>query len=186
MFNRRSRKGDTVSTETTSVTAAEATAIDPQLLITTLRALRAQIPEYVQLNTTEARSLRALTHVHPALIEGIIVASSESAVMQVAMGTDPDTMREDRQTTVLWDAVVEELRAMMEGVTSANLVRKHRLALITLQAYSFARQLVRNKQHANLIPHVEKLRRLMKVGRRKAGTDPTTPAATADPALPPD
>jgi len=60
---------------------------------------------------------------------------------------------------------------MLRGVAAANLSRRHRVGLITLQTYSISRQLVRKKAHADLLPHVDGMRRLNKfaanAGRRR-------------------
>ncbi|HEX9981981.1 MAG TPA: hypothetical protein VGF69_01835, partial [Thermoanaerobaculia bacterium] len=37
----------------------------------------------------------------------------------------------------------DELRTLLEGVSAANLIRRHRLGVTVLQAYSISRQLVR-------------------------------------------
>ena len=66
----------------------------------------------------------------------------------------------ERDDTGRWSAVEDELRAMLQGVAAANLSRRHRVGLITLQTYSISRQLVRNKAHADLLPHVDGMRRL--------------------------
>ena len=62
-------------------------------------------------------------------------------------------------------------RTMLRGVAAANLSRRHRVGLITLQTYSISRQLVRKKAHANLLPHVDGMRHLNKFaansGRRR-------------------
>ena len=67
-----------------------------------------------------------------------------------------------------WTAVEDELRAMLNGVAAANLVRRHRIGLTALQTYNICRQLVRQKEHAALLPPVQGMKRLNKFGKKHA------------------
>lgn len=164
-----------MSTQTIPVAAAAAN-IDPVQLVAALRAYRAQIPEYQQLTVAEARALRTAANVDPQLIENVILASTESDAMQSAIGMTPEVMRQETLDMTLWGAVEEELSLMTQGVATANLIRKHRLGLTALQAYSIGRQLVRKKEHANLLPHVANMKRQIKAGRKAVRPVTTTPA----------
>ena len=72
---------------------------------------------------------------------------------------------------------------MLEGVSAAILARRYRIGLATLQAYSIARQLVRKKENADLLPHVENMRRTNRFGRKRpvASAAPETPAPAPTP-----
>ena len=50
----------------------------------------------------------------------------------------------------------------------------HRLGLAVMQAYNVSRQLVRQEEHAHLLPHVERMAQLRKLSRRrnKPATEP--------------
>jgi hypothetical protein len=76
-----------------------------------------------------------------------------------------------------WAVVEEELRAMLQGVVAANLMRRHRVGLATLQTYSISRQLVRQEGHTDLLPHVAAMKRLNRFGRRakSPGEEPEVP-----------
>ena len=83
-----------------------------------------------------------------------------------------------------WAAVQDELRAMLNGIDGANLVRNERLAFIVDRAYGVGSQLARNPEHAGLVPHVQEIKRLKKLRRRKKPvvTAPnTSPAAVGAP-----
>jgi hypothetical protein len=76
-----------------------------------------------------------------------------------------------------WAVVEDELRALLNGVSSANLVRRQQLAAIADTAYGVGQQLARYPEHAALFPHVAEVKRLKNLGRRKkATTTPQTPA----------
>jgi len=65
--------------------------------------------------------------------------------------------------------------ALLKGIVAANLIRRHRIGLVTLQTYNICRQLVRKKDHSNLLPHVEMMKRLNKFGRKRVKTPPPEP-----------
>ncbi|HEX7138190.1 MAG TPA: hypothetical protein VF219_10100, partial [Vicinamibacterales bacterium] len=66
-----------------------------------------------------------------------------------------------------WSAVENELKALWNGVSGANLVRRNRLALIAAQAYAIGTQLTRDPANVLLVPHVQEVKRLRKVANRK-------------------
>jgi hypothetical protein len=76
-----------------------------------------------------------------------------------------------------WAVVESELRSVLRGVSAANLVRRHRLGLVVMQAYNVSRQLVRQEEHSHLLQHVEAMSRLRKPGRRrlKSTAEPQQP-----------
>jgi hypothetical protein len=78
-----------------------------------------------------------------------------------------------------WDAAAEEARAFLKGIEGANLNRRQRLALIATQAYAIGSQLAKDPGKAVLLPHVEEVKRLKGVSRRKkAAKGPQTPPAS--------
>ena len=76
--------------------------------------------------------------------------------------------------------VRDELKATLDGVTSAVLTMKHNLGQSILLTYTVSKKLVKVPQHANLLPHVALMRKTNRLGRnRKAQTPaPTPPPAT--------
>lgn len=92
--------------------------------------------------------------------------------MQNAVGHTHVELREESDAAGRWTAVEDELRAMLKGVVAANLIRRHRVGLAALQAYSISRQLIRQKEHGDLLPHVQGMKRLSKFGRRRTSVQP--------------
>jgi hypothetical protein len=148
--------------------------IEPEQLVITLRALRERIPEYVQMDIAEMRSIASVASVDKALIDSVIKASDESEIVQQAIGMTPVEMRSEAADVIRWDEAEKEVRLLLQGMSSANRIRKHRLGLAALQAYNISRQLVRKKIHANLLPHVRDMRALIKAGRKPAVKPDTT------------
>jgi hypothetical protein len=59
-----------------------------------------------------------------------------------------------------WLVADGELRAMLNGVAGANLIRRQRIALIAGQAFNIGTQLTRDPANAVLVPHLEEVKRL--------------------------
>jgi hypothetical protein len=104
-----------------------------------------------------------------------------------AIGQPLDEVRQVQTDAIRWEAVIEEARSFLNGMEGANLVRRQRLALIGTQAYTIGTQLAKDPANKVLLPHVEEVKRLKSVSRRKKATQapqtptptPPTPAPTA-------
>ena len=142
--------------------------LTPEQLVEQLRIMRAQIPEFVQLsNAREIRELRRLASMNAEFVREGIGAVGASPVVQQAIGNTVEELHAAENEIARWAVAESELRSMFHGVTAANLVRRHRLGLAVLQAYNVSRQLVRQDDHAQLVPHVERLSQVRKFGRRR-------------------
>jgi hypothetical protein len=120
---------------------------------------------------TIVEQLRALRdHVRCRLVQASINAVTESAGVAGVLGRSAADLRQETVDADRWTAVEDELRAMLNGVAAANLVRRHRIGLTALQTYNICRQLVRQKEHAALLPHVQGMKRLNKFGKKRAKT----------------
>lgn len=160
-----------------AVGADETTSITPEEVVADLRALRQRIPEYTQLPLAGSRSMRRAASVDVEFARAAINTIGASETMKTAVGRTPEELRRDEDEVTRWTAVEDELRAMLKGVSAANLVRRHRLGLAVLQSYNISRQLVRHQDHANLLPHVNGMKRMTKFSRRrKAPADTNVPA----------
>src|ERR1700682_4716513 len=180
-----------------STTAApDTTPVTPDVLVTELRAMRAQIPDYGQLSVPKARQIRAVAHVDGPFVQATINAAGASDRLQTALGRTPEQLQQETEEAGRWTAVKDELRAMLKGVASANLVRRHRIGLTALQTYSVSRQLAREEGQLDLLPHIAGKKRLNKfAGTRKASAPnkgpqpspkpPATPPSPKPPATPP-
>jgi hypothetical protein len=142
----------------------------PEEIVAQLRILRQHIPDFGPLEVSDAASLRRAATVHDDLIQASANTVGASAHVTHALGRDADSLRNERIDVSRWSAVEDELQAMHKGVASANLTRRHRLGLAALQTYMITRQLVRQREHANLLPHVEAMRRAAKFGRKRPKT----------------
>ncbi|HEV7242306.1 MAG TPA: hypothetical protein VGQ36_23955 [Thermoanaerobaculia bacterium] len=180
--------GNTLSKKTASAETGTP-MLTPEQVVDQLRALRTQIPEFVQLpNNRELKQIKRLARVNVDFAREAMNAVGASDIVQNVIGNTPDELHQAEDEVARWTAVETELRSMLRGVVAANLVRRHRIGHAALQAYNVSRQLVRQEDHANLLPHVETMSRLPRYGRRRLkppAAPPADPTKPADPAKPP-
>lgn len=167
-------------------TAAAAVAVEPMLTpeeaVAQLRALRERIPDFLQLpNTRSTRELRRKARLNVEFAREAFGVVGASEVVQGVIGNSPDELHQAETEMARWIAVESELNALLRGVAAANLVRRERLAQAALQAYNVSSQLVKQEEYAFLLPHVERMRRLPKFGRRRTrvAAEPESPASAA-------
>jgi hypothetical protein len=165
------------SSNPTAVAAAE-TPPDPKILIAQLRAMRDQIPEYTQLSIPARKSIRVVAGTNPDFVRASINSVAESPNVQQALGRTPEELRQETVEAQGWTDFEDELRALLDGVAASNLVRRNRIGETALAAYAITRRLVRQKQHANLLPHVETMKRLNRFGVKRGKASTPTPAPT--------
>ena len=151
--------------------------LSPDAIIDELRALSVRMGEMAPMTSAERRALRGrLRTPGPILNASIMVIDALDNVSQ-AVGQPAERVRSSQEELVRWRAVEQELRAMLNGVSGANLLRRLRLDLIAAQAYTIGSQLARDPANAILLTHVEEIKRMRRVSRRrKAAPAPVPPA----------
>ncbi len=163
--------------QSNAAAAAQDPAVTPEAIVEQLRALRQQIPEYVQLPAADSKSIQAVASVHPEFAQAAINAIGASPVVLSVVGRTPEDLQQETETAARWSKVEDELRAMLQGVTSANLTRRHRIGTAALLTYSLSKSLVRSPEHSALLPHVAVMRKANRFGRaHKSPQQPQTPA----------
>jgi hypothetical protein len=158
----------------------------PATIIAQLRGIRALVPDYTQLSKPERQALQtAAKSVNPDFVQASINGVGASPNVEQALGRTPEELRQETVDAQSWTAVEDELKAMLEGVATANLIRRHRIGQAALAAYAIARRLAQQKEHADLRPHVATMKHFNRFGKRKRST-PTVPThGTPPPAQPP-
>ena len=168
--------------QTPNNVAADATPmLAPEGVVAQLRIVRQQIAEVTPLTRQQKKALYRYAAVPNEVLQASINAIGASAIVQQALGGPADDVRQLIEESNRWTAVEDELRGMLQGVAGANLIRRQRIGLLAVQAYVISRQLVRDPSHAVLLPHVQEIRRLRSLSRRKKPAPPTpeTPPAAA-------
>jgi hypothetical protein len=138
--------------------------------------MRLLIPDYTQLPSSTRQSLAAVAATDPDFVRASINSIAESPNVQQALGQTPEDLRQEAAESQGWTDLEDEVRALLGGIAAGNLLRRNRLGEMALAAYSIARRLARQKRHANLLPHVETMKRLNRFGVKKAKPADTTPA----------
>lgn len=179
-FGQKGKAMSNTIDNTATTGAQEPAAATPDSIIEQLRGIRQQIPEYTQLAIPDAKAIRRVAHINADFIDAAINAVGASEIMQTAVGRTNVHLRDENEDAGRWTAVEDELRAMLKGVVAANLVRRHRVGLAALQTYNISRQLIRQKEHADLLPHYQGMKRLSKFGRRRK-TVPLPPETQPQP-----
>jgi len=153
-----------------------------EAVIAQLRTIRSQLEDVAPLSK-EQRTLvknRLRKQTKPVVEASINVIGVLDNVSQ-AIGQPLDDVRQLQDDSLRWDAVADEARAFLKGIEGANLNRRHRLALIATQAYTIGTQLAKDPAKAVLVPHVEEVKRLKGVSRRKKAPPAPAPDTSTAP-----
>lgn len=162
-----------------------AVPLPPEQFVDHLRMLREHVPDFGPLPVPAARALRTTAHLPAEFLQASFNTVGAEKTIADMLGAGSPELQAESADVIRWSAVEDELRTMLAGVAAANLARRHRLGLTALQTYSIARQLVRKKAHADLLPHVENMRRVNPFVRKRATQEPAKPEpAKPDPAAP--
>ncbi len=136
-----------------------------------------QIPNYGQLPVPEAQRLKTVSSLNADFTQAAIHAVGASATVQATVGQSAEELQAAVDTAARWSMVRDELKATLDGVTSAVLTMKHTLGQSILLTYTVSKKLVKVPQHAGLLPHVALMRKTNRLGRnRKAQTPVPVPA----------
>ncbi len=170
--------------QATPETPSTSTPLGPEAVFEQLRTMQSQIDGLSALTSAQRKMSRdrAARQSVPVITASLDVISSSDTVAS-AVGQPVDEVLQLQQDEARWNLVAGELRKFLKGVEGANLLRRERLALIASQAYSVGTQLVRNPANQDLVPHVEEVKRLKSVSKRKKAPQPQpqpqAPATTA-------
>jgi hypothetical protein len=163
------------SKSVTSSTAAAASASEtpmftPEEVLEQVRILRERIPDFVQLPNDEAmRNMRRKGKLNPEFAHEAIDAIGASPIVQSAIGNTPEELYQAEDEARAWASVESALRRLLRGVSAGNVVRRERIAHAALQVYNVSKQLVKQKEHGDLLAHVERMKRVPKYGSRRRG-----------------
>ena len=152
--------------------------VAPEEVIAQLRTIRLQIDEAPPLSKEQSKLVKQRLRIQPkSIVEASINVIGVLDNVSQALGQPLDEVRHLQDDSLRWDAVAEEARAFLKVIEGANLVRHQQLALIGMQAYAIGTQLAKDPDKAVLVQHVEEVKRLKGVSRRKkAKQAPPTPA----------
>jgi len=165
-----------------TIAVLNAEPLSAEAVIAQLRTMGSQLEEVALLSQEQRKVIKQRVRLHskPVLDASINVIGVLDNVSQ-ALGQPLDEVRQLQDDVLRWEAAVAEARAFLKGVESAALIRQERLTHLATQAYAIATQLAKDPEKAVLLPHLEEVKRLKAVSRRKKATPP---APANDPAAP--
>jgi hypothetical protein len=141
--------------------------LTPEQFVEQLRALRAQVAEISPLTVEQRRILRKQGTISESVVQASINVISASDTVTNAVGAPAEGVQSMIDEGNRWEIVENELKATWKGVEGANLIRRQKIAVITAQAYIIGKQLARVPEGADLVPHVEEVKRQRSLARRK-------------------
>ncbi len=174
---------NTQTPKNTAVTAGTPPTLSPEDVVAQLRGLRQQIGEVAPLTKRQRDTLRAHATIPNSVVQASINAIGASDNVRQALGQPADDVRQLAEEANRWTAVEDELRAMLKGVAAANFIRRQRVGLVSVQAYGISQQLAKDPNNGGLLSHVQEIKRLKGLARRKKPS-PQTPQPSPAPAPP--
>ena len=154
------------------------TNLTPEQVVEQLRLVLQQIAEVEPLTKEERKVARRRGRLSNPVVQESISMIGASDVVAKGVGGEAEEVRQLFEETNRWTAVESELRTMLKGIADANILRRQRLSIIAAKAYLIGAQLARDPGDPMLRPHVDEIKRLRAIGRRKrAATSPQTPPA---------
>ncbi len=174
----------TTVTNTPVASNPDPAKLTPDEVIAQLRAMRSQIEDTASLSQQQRTQVKQRLRKQPKpIVEASINVIGVLDNVSQAIGQPLDDVRQLQDDSLRWDAVADEVRAFLKSIEGANLNRHDQLAVIGMQAYTIGSQLARDPDKAVLVPHLEEVKRLKGISRRKKTTQaPPTPAPAPAPA----
>ena len=168
---------------TTTTSAADtpqpAPALTPDAAIAQVRALRSQLPALTALTSKERRALRVDRRANAEpIVQASLNVIGVSGNVAAALGQPIDAVRALQQDAIVWKAAEEEVRNLLAGIAGANAIRRQKLAQLGAKAYAIGTQLAGDPENEVLVSHVEEIKRMKRIARRKkpASTTPGQPS----------
>jgi ABC-type transporter Mla subunit MlaD len=158
--------------QTNAATAAQDPAVTPESIVEQLRALRSQVPHYGQLPVSTARALRSVASLNPQFEQAAIHSVSASSTVQATVGQTAEELQAATEAAARWSMLRDELKATLDGVTSAVLTMKHTVGQSLLLTYTVSKKLIKMPQHSDLLPHVALMRKANRFGRSHKAQPP--------------
>jgi hypothetical protein len=164
--------------DTLDASNPESASLTAEAVIAQLRSVQSQIEDVAPLSKEQRRIVKNRLRLQPQhIIDAAINVIGVLDNVSQAIGQPLDHIRQLQDESLRWDAVADEARAFLKGIEGANLNRRQRLALIATQAYAIGSQLAKDPAKAALVPHLEEVKRLKGVSRRrKTAQAPQKPA----------
>jgi hypothetical protein len=147
--------------------------LSPEEAMQALRVLMLRIP-LPSNEVAEIARRRRISQIDPRFVQAAIAAVGKAAGVPQMLGLSEEEVRQEVDVEGRWSAFADELRSFLRLMISANLVRRQRIGLLSLQTYQVCKQIVRDPGNEHLVAHVKEMQRLNKFGRVRRKTTPPT------------
>lgn len=155
-----------------------------QARVQELRAMRQQIPNFViPVDKTERRKLAKAASVPQAFIELTAVAVKNSPSLVRGGATDPEQSRDLLSFADAYAPLADELEALAHFIKHSVTAARNKAGSEALTTFALAQRLAKRPENAELVPHVDDMRRALGA-RRKAKASSAPPAPSAPPPKP--
>jgi len=132
----------------------------------------AAIPRLKPEGPRDARALATRASVDQEFIEAAGAAMQASDLLDGSSPTTAEALRDAIAFALAYQAALTEGKAFVRALTHTLRAAKAVAGGHALNIYAFAQRLVKEENGAELVPHVENMRRKLKNGRRKATSEP--------------
>lgn len=160
------------------------TPLTPDAAIAQIKAMRAQLPEVGTLTVKQRAALRNSSQTSEPIVQSSLNVIGVSDVVESALGQPLDNVRALQAEAILWKQVEEEARNLVTGLAGANALRRHTLATIGAQAYAIGSQVAKVPENEVLVSHVEEIKRLKRIARRRKSAKPVPQQPSPSPSTP--
>ena len=150
------------------------TMLTPETAIEQVKTMRAQLPAVTALTKKQRRAMRNLAANAEPIVQASLNVIGVSGNVSSALGLPLDTVRALQQDAILWKALEDEVRNLLAGIAGANALRRQKLVQIGTRAYIIGSQLAQEPENEVLVSHVEEIKRLKRIARRRKPA-PETP-----------
>jgi hypothetical protein len=147
-------------------------ASESRAFVGQIRTLREGIPRLTPEGRRDARALAGRAAVDQEFIEAAGTAMRASDLLDGSSPTTADALRDAVAFVLAYQAALTEAKAFVRALTHTLRTTKAMAAGHALDIYALAQRLAKGKNGAELLPHVENMRRKLKSGRRKATAVP--------------
>lgn len=141
-------------------------------LVDQIRAVRAAIPRFTPEGPKDAQSLAATASLNEQFLEAASVLIQKSPMLEGVSTMNTATLRDSFAFALAYEAALTEANALVRALAHTVRLARATAGTCALDIYAFAQRLAKRKDGAELIPHVQDMRRKLRRGRRKATSEP--------------
>ena len=153
-----------------------------QALVQEIRALRQKVPNaLIPAAPGERKKLSAAASVPADFVERMAVAAENNATLAGKGTIDPAEAREQMAYAEAFGPVADEFEALVRALRLSVTAARNKAGSDALRTYALAQRLARRPEHADLVPHVEDMRRTLKRKTTKAKAEPEQPTTPTSP-----